>query len=124
MKRSKKRIIKTIVFEILLIISSLLIFAPILLAIIMSIQPPEFVFSYPPKFLPRGFFVQNYIDAFKIVPFARMILNSALISIFITLGKLFTGSLSGYAYANFSFKGSKITFYVLFATLFILRKSC
>jgi sn-glycerol 3-phosphate transport system permease protein len=119
MRKSTKRIIKTIVFEMLLITSSLLMFAPILLAIIMSIQPSEFVFSYPPRFLPRGLFLQNYLEAFKIVPFARMIFNSALISIFITLGKLVTGSLSGYAYANFVFRGSKISFYVLFATLFI-----
>lgn len=119
MKRSTKKTIKMIVVEILLILTSLLIFAPILLAIFMSIQPPEFVFAYPPKFLPKGFFVKNYFDAFKIVPFARMALNSFVIATFITLGKLITGSLSGYAYANFSFKGSKLTFYVLFATLFI-----
>lgn len=119
MKRSAKNKIKTYVVEILLILSSLLIFAPILLAVFMSIQPPEFVFSYPPKFFPAGVYLKNYLDAFRIVPFARMILNSAIIAIVITLGKLFTGALSGYAYANFQFRGSKITFYILFATLFI-----
>lgn len=119
MKISKRRIMKTIITEILLVISSLIIFAPIFLAIVMSIQPPEFVFSYPPKFLPRGFFPGNYSDAFKIVPFAKMMLNSALVAILITLGKLITGSLSGYAYSNFRFKADKITFYILFATLFI-----
>lgn len=119
MKISKRKMMKTITIEILLIISSMIIFAPIFLAIVMSIQPPEFVFSYPPKFLPRGFFPRNYLDAFKIVPFARMMLNSTLIAVLITLGKLITGSLSGYAYSNFRFKADKITFYILFATLFI-----
>ncbi|MFN3284134.1 MAG: carbohydrate ABC transporter permease [Pseudothermotoga sp.] len=119
MKKSKYRMVKIVVTEILLLVSSLIIFAPIFLAIVMSIQPPEFVFSYPPKFFPQGFFPKNYSDAFKIVPFARMILNSGLIAVLITLGKLFTGSLSGYAYANFRFTGKRITFYVLFATLFI-----
>lgn len=119
MKKSKRKRVKVVVTEILLLVSSLIIFAPIFLAIVMSIQPPEFVFSFPPKFLPQGFFPKNYLDAFKIVPFARMMLNSALIAVLITLGKLITGSLSGYAYANFRFKGDKITFYILFATLFI-----
>ncbi|HEY8541071.1 MAG TPA: carbohydrate ABC transporter permease [Pseudothermotoga sp.] len=119
MKKSKRKLVKIIVVEILLLISSLIIFAPIFLALVMSIQPPEFVFAYPPKFLPQGFFTKNYLDAFKIVPFARMMLNSLIIAILITLGKLVTGSLSGYAYANFRFKGDKITFYILFATLFI-----
>ncbi len=119
MKKSKRKGVKIIFTETLLLVSSLIIFAPIFLAIVMSIQPPEFVFSYPPRFLPQGFFPKNYSDAFKIVPFARMMLNSALIAVLITLGKLITGSLSGYAYANFKFKGDKITFYILFATLFI-----
>ncbi len=119
MRRSKRKLLKVIIVEVLLLIFSLLIFAPIFLALVMSIQPPEFVFAYPPKFLPQGFYVKNYSDAFKIVPFARMMLNSAIIAVLITFGKLVTGSLSGYAYANFRFKGDKVSFYILFATLFI-----
>ncbi len=119
MKKSRKRLLKTIVVEILLVLSCVFMFAPIFLAIVMSIQPPEFVFSYPPRFLPEGIHLQNYLEAFKIVPFARMIVNSAIIAIAITLGKLVTGALAGYAYANFRFKGDKLTFYILFATLFI-----
>lgn len=119
MRRSKRKLLKVIIVEVLLLIFSLLIFAPIFLALVMSIQPPEFVFAYPPKFLPQGFYAKNYSDAFKIVPFARMMLNSAIIAVLITFGKLVTGSLSGYAYANFRFKGDKVSFYILFATLFI-----
>lgn len=119
MKRSSKRLLTTVVYELLLIIASLAMFAPILLALVMSIQPPEFVFSYPPKFLPRAFFVENYLQAFKIVPFARMMLNSLIIAVSITFGKLITGILAAYAYSNFQFRGSKLSFYVLLATLFI-----
>ncbi len=119
MKRSSKKLLTTVVYELLLIIASLAMFAPILLALVMSVQPPEFVFSYPPKFLPRAFFVENYLQAFKIVPFARMMLNSLIIAVSITFGKLITGTLAAYAYSNFQFKGSKLSFYVLLATLFI-----
>ncbi|GAB4315322.1 carbohydrate ABC transporter permease [Pseudothermotoga elfii] len=119
MRKSTRKTIKVVTTEIFLIIASIFMFAPIFLAIVMSIQPPEFVFSYPPKFLPQGFFTKNYLDAFKIVPFARMMLNSAIIAVLITFGKLISGTLSGYAYANFQFRGSRISFYILFATLFI-----
>ncbi|MDK2884751.1 carbohydrate ABC transporter permease [Pseudothermotoga sp.] len=119
MRKSTRKTIKVVTTEVFLIIASIFMFAPVFLAIVMSIQPPEFVFSYPPKFLPQGFFTKNYLDAFKIVPFARMMLNSAIIAVLITFGKLISGTLSGYAYANFQFRGSRISFYILFATLFI-----
>ena len=53
-----------------------------------------------------------------VVPFGRMMLNSLIVSVFITAGKLFTGVLSGYAYA---FLSSKVInfFAILFATLYI-----
>lgn len=117
-KRSRK-IVNTILIEIALIIFGIIMFAPIFLALTMSIQPPEFVFSYPPKILPRGFNLRNYTDAFRIVPFGKMMLNSFIISFSITLGKLFTGILAGYAYANFKFKGDKFSFGLIFATLYI-----
>ncbi|MCJ7735300.1 MAG: ABC transporter permease subunit, partial [Anaerolineales bacterium] len=37
----------------------------------------------------------------------------------ITVGKLVTGALAGYAYANFSFFGKSFSFAFLFATLFL-----
>lgn len=119
MKLKPRIILKVTLLEIGLFAVALFMFAPIFLALTMSVQPPEFVFSYPPKILPRGIHLQNYRDAFKIVPFARMMLNSAVIAAFITLGKLFTGTLAGFAYANFRFKGDRASFVVIFATLFI-----
>jgi sn-glycerol 3-phosphate transport system permease protein len=85
----------------------------------MSLQPPQAVFSFPPKILPVGIHLQNYVDAFKIVPFGRLFLNSTIVAIMITAGKLITGTLAGYAFANFNFFGKCFTFSFLFATLFL-----
>ncbi|WP_041446498.1 carbohydrate ABC transporter permease [Pseudothermotoga thermarum] len=119
MKKRTKRMIRVIILEILLASISVVVFAPFFLAIVMSIQPSEFVFVFPPRFLPKGFHWQNYVQAFKVVPFGRMILNSAIVAVLITFGKLVTGTFSGYAYSNFKFRGDKISFYIVFATLFI-----
>ncbi|MGQ9855501.1 MAG: carbohydrate ABC transporter permease [Fervidobacterium sp.] len=119
MKKSTRRLVNTIFVEIALIIFSIIMFAPIFLALTMSIQSSEFVFAYPPKIFPRGFNIENYIHAFKIVPFGRMMWNSFVVASLITLGKLFTGILAGYAYANFKFKGDSLTFGLIFSTLYI-----
>ena len=119
MTLTHKKRINTIIIEILLIGVAFLFIMPIILAITMSLQPPESVFSFPPKFFPTAFQWQNYAEAFETVPFARLLLNSALIATMITAGKIITGTLAGYAFANFKFIGKRFAFAFLFATLFL-----
>ncbi|QTA37772.1 carbohydrate ABC transporter permease [Thermosipho ferrireducens] len=117
MRRKNK--VYFIISEILLIVITFVMFAPILLAFLMSFMKPAEVFSFPPKVIPSSFYWENYREALKLVPLGRMLLNSAIVAIFITLGKLITGVLAGYAFANFNFKGKKVAFSTLFITLFL-----
>jgi len=119
MKISTQKRTDVIISEAILIIVSLVFILPLILALTMSIQPPHVVFSFPPKILPRGFHLQNYVTAFQRVPFFRLFLNSAIVAVMITAGKLITGALAGYAYANFKFFGKSFSFAFLFATLFL-----
>ncbi|MBC8499958.1 MAG: carbohydrate ABC transporter permease [Candidatus Atribacteria bacterium] len=119
MKISTQKRTDVIISEAILIIVSLVFILPLILALTLSIQPPHVVFSFPPKILPRGFHLQNYVTAFQRVPFFRLFLNSTLVAVMITIGKLVTGALAGYAYANFKFFGKSYSFAFLFATLFL-----
>ncbi|MBU4227936.1 carbohydrate ABC transporter permease [bacterium] len=119
MRISTQKRTDVIVSEAILIIVSLVFILPLILALTMSIQPPHVVFSFPPKILPRGLHLQNYVTAFQRVPFFRLFLNSAIVAVMITAGKLITGALAGYAYANFNFFGKSFSFAFLFATLFL-----
>ena len=119
MRRSTRRRVNIILAEIALILITLVASMPLFLAISISFQTPKEVFSYPPKLFPKTLYFQNYASAFKLVPLARLILNSTIMAVAITIGKLITGLLSGYAYANFEFKGKNISFATLFATLFL-----
>mgnify|MGYP000680994515 CR=1 FL=1 len=119
MKISTKKRTDVIISEIVLIVVSFIFVLPLILAFTMSLQPPQAVFSFPPKILPVAIHLQNYANAFKTVPFDRLFLNSAIVAIMITLGKLITGTLAGYAFANFNFFGKNFAFSFLFATLFL-----
>lgn len=105
--------------EIALLIIAFIIFLPILLGITMSIQPPESVFSFPPKLFPTAFHWENYTEAFNKFPFGIFLLNSLIIGVATTAGKIVTGILAGYAFSNFRFFGKSMTFAFLFATLFL-----
>jgi sn-glycerol 3-phosphate transport system permease protein len=119
MKKSQKKILRTILIEIGLIAVSIIILLPIFLALTMSLKKPAEVFVYPPKIFPNSFYIQNYISAFNSINLGRLMLNSFIMGIIITLGKTVFGIFSGYAFSNFKFKGSSLLFAALFITLFM-----
>ena len=119
MKKSTKRKMNIVVSELVLVLISFIVMLPVILAITMSLQRPEEVFSFPPKLFPESFYVKNYADALKTVNLLRMLLNSTIVAFMITLGKLITGTLAGYAFANFRFKGRNAAFSAIFITLFL-----
>lgn len=119
MKKSQKKIFKTILIEIALIAVSIIILLPIFLAVTMSLKKPSEVFVYPPKIFPDSFYVQNYISAFNSINLGRLMLNSLIMSMAIMVGKTIFGIFSGYAFSNFKFKGSSLLFAALFVTLFM-----
>ncbi len=119
MKKKTKHAWRVVIVEIGLILMSLIVLLPILLAITMSLKSSGEVFSYPPTIFPNGIHFQNYLEVFQKVNMGRFLLNSFIIAITITVGKTLFGILSGYAFANFKFKGSSILFGLLFISLFM-----
>ncbi len=119
MTKRTKRTLRVVVVEIALIVMSIAILLPILLAITMSFKTSGEVFSYPPKIFPHTFYFQNYIKVFQNINMGRFLLNSFIMASIIMVGKTFFGVLGGYAFANFKFKGSRILFGILFLTLFM-----
>ncbi|AEX85517.1 glycerol-3-phosphate ABC transporter permease [Marinitoga sp. 1135] len=116
---SRRKKVNLILSEIILILISLIVMAPILLAFSMSFMTYTEVYTFPPKLFPSTFHWQNYAEALKLVDLGRMLINSSIIAFFITFGKLITGTLAGYAFANFQFRGKNLSFMLLFITLFL-----
>lgn len=119
MKISSRKKTNLIFSEIFLIVIAIVVMLPILLSFSMSFMTQSEVFSYPPKLFPSSFNFDNYVTALQRVKLDRLLLNSALIGLGVTVGKLITGTLAGYAFANFEFKGKKLLFGLLFITLFL-----
>ncbi|HOB16266.1 MAG TPA: carbohydrate ABC transporter permease [Defluviitoga sp.] len=116
---SSKKKINYFLIEVGLIIFSLIMFLPFLLAISMSFMSEVEVFSYPPKFFPSQINFKNYKEALNIMNLGRMLLNSFIVACCTTLGKIITGTLGAFAFSSFNFKGKNVTFFALFITLFL-----
>ena len=116
MKTSKRnRVILTIVN----IIVGLLIISPLLYALSLSFMSQGEISQYPPKLFPSHFNLDNYKEALSAVPLFRFIINSVIVSIFVTIGQVITSSLAAYAFAFYDFKYKKLLFLLVLSTMMI-----
>ena len=119
MRKSRKDLLNKTLTHLLLIVISFVVLMPILLAISVSFQPRNQIFSYPPSLIPNRFYFGNYINAWNLVNMDRLLLNSLLASAIVMFGKLALGVLSGYAFSHFEFKYKKTLFFAILFTLML-----
>jgi len=77
------------------------------------------VFVFPPKWIPSQIKWNNYVEAWKAVPFGRFYINSIFVVIAITFGQVLTSSLAAYSFARLNFPGRDKIFFGYLATLMI-----
>jgi len=115
--------IKVSISYVLLIAGTLAMVAPFLWMLTTSLSEVKDVWrnkeSWWQVWVPTKFIYQNYIEAFKVVPFARFYLNSIFVTICITAGTVFTSSMAGYAFARLSFPGRDKMFFFYLSTLML-----
>lgn len=119
MRKSRKELLNKIFTHLLLMVISFVVLMPILLAVSVSFQPRNQIFSYPPSLIPNRFYFGNYINAWNLVNMDRLLLNSLLASGIVMIGKLALGVLSGYAFSHFEFKYKKTLFFAILFTLML-----
>lgn len=112
-----------IIFHILQIIVVLIMVCPILYAVDISILPMSQIYEKPLNLIPKKLDFSYYIRAFEIAPLLLYLFNTLLVAAGITLGQLFFSSLAGFAFANFEFRGKKLLFMMVLATMMIPGES-
>lgn len=82
--------------------------------------PPEInLFKWPPEFFGAPATGENYVQVFKITPYARWILNTIIYAALVTIGHLIFDALGGYAFARLRFPLRDLWFALFLATLMI-----
>jgi multiple sugar transport system permease protein len=100
---------------------ALIIILPLLWMVSTSFKPKSEWFLPQIYWIPRTFTLDNYekiIDN-PSLPITRWFLNSLLVSSIATVSILIIDSLAAYAYARMEFRGRRILFGLLLATLFL-----
>lgn len=112
--------LKNIPIHIVLIFVSILSIFPFLWLLSTSLKGAgENIFAYPPNIIPKDFTFDNYVGVWHSVNLMRYFINSMIVAGGTVLLNLILSSLAAYPLARMEFKGKKITFFAILATIMI-----
>ncbi len=103
-----------------LILISLLSIFPFIWLLSTSLKGGgENIFAYPPTIIPKDFTWANYTGVWHRVDLMRYFINSMIVAGGTVLLNLILSALAGYPLARMEFKGKKITFFAILATIMV-----
>ena len=115
----KKLVSKLSIHTTLIAISLLSIFPFVWLTSTSLKGINEDIFAYPPTIIPQDFTWANYIEVWHRVNFMGYFWNSMIVAGLTVLLNLILSSLAAYPLARMQFKGKKIFFFSILATIMI-----
>lgn len=104
---------------ILLIVLTFIFLMPIVWVIGSSFKSVSELFSWPPSLFGSNPTIGNYIKAMEEGNFPLYFTNTVFVSVVATLLTIVVNVMSGYAFAKYRFKGQKILFGIVLATLMV-----
>ncbi len=115
-----KRFFKNIPIHFTLIVLSILSVFPFIWLLSTSLKGAgENIFAYPPVLFPKDFTFANYVGVRQKVDLMRYFINSMIVAFFTVVLNLILSSLAGYPLARMEFKGKKIIFFAILATIMV-----
>ncbi|MFA6844649.1 MAG: carbohydrate ABC transporter permease [Sphaerochaetaceae bacterium] len=114
-----RRIGAAIGIYLLLVVGAIICLVPLFWLIRSSLMSTENMFKLPLILFPREFRLQNYVDVFTMVPFARFYANTVFVVTFNIIGALISNLMIAYGLARIEFKGRKLMFSLSIGTLML-----
>lgn len=113
----KSRTIAHMLIYLGLIILSLICLFPLIWMFISSFKPMKEMFAG--NFFPVNPTFGNYVELFTVYQFQYAFFNSVYISVLYTIGAVFFCTLCGYGFNKYEFRGKKILFIIVLASMMI-----
>ena len=105
--------------HVLLLFSILLIGFPLYYAFVISTQTMQEVTQTPQKLWPSSHLWENYTTIWGRVQMGRLLINSSIVALTVSIGKIVISILSAFAIVFFNFRGKQVFFWMIFVTLML-----
>jgi sn-glycerol 3-phosphate transport system permease protein len=103
----------------LLILGGLLVCLPIYFAFVVGSHTVGDVLAVPPPWLPGDRFFENAVTAWQKGNLGRLLFNSLVVAVGITVGKIAVSLLSAFAISYFRFRYRMTAFWLIFVSLML-----
>jgi len=117
-KRRRRDWTKVLVHA-LLILSILLIGFPLYYAFVISTQSMDEATRTPQKLWPSTYLWENYAKIWNRLDMGRLLVNSTIVALAVSLGKIAISIISAFAIVYFNFRGKQLFFWMIFVTLML-----
>jgi len=116
-RRSNGTVAATSVSYAILVVLAIVYILPFLIQLATSFKTDADATAHPVSLIPQVWTTAAYTKLFLNSDFPTWFANSAIVTIFVTLGRVFFNSLAGYALARLHFRGRGVIFAALVAVM-------
>ncbi len=116
---NSQKVVKNIVVYSFLLLFLFFSLLPLLWMLSTSVKPEILTREFPPKIFPRIITVENYKYLFEGSLIPRYLFNSLLMGFTTILGVLFFGTLAGYGFSRYEFRGKSVLLVLMLASVMI-----
>lgn len=114
----KTRLAKELIWHAIFIVLVLILVYPLLFALSTSFKTLAETYNNT-GLIPQAPTSLAYGTVFSKMSFERIMMNTFIVASIVTIFKLFTGVLASYSFVFLDFKGKRLLYFVLVATIFI-----
>ena len=118
----RKKTFQRVVYHVLVSIVGLFMLYPLIWMVMSSFKETNTIFTPAGQLIPGRITFDNYINGwrgFGVGTFSIFFKNSAVITILASIGTLLSSSLVAYSFARCPFKGQKILFAAMLASMML-----
>ena len=103
----------------LIVVGGAVLLIPLIWMVSTSLKTNAEAFLFPPRWLPKRFLWQNYIEAVTSIKFFLYLRNTIIITTASMAGQVISASLVGFGFARLRARGREFLFIVLLATMML-----
>lgn len=92
---------------------------PFLWMLSTSLKQSQYVYAFPPQWIPDPVDWANYVEIWNVVPLAQGLLNSVVVAVLVVVFGTFSSTMAAFAFAKLDFPHKDKLFLALLATMMV-----
>lgn len=118
-RKKWQRAVRSLAAHLFLAAGSTVLVFPFVWMLTSALKSRNQVYIFPPVWLPNPIVWQNFLEVFRVRPFALYVVNTLTITTSATIGTILSATLAGYAFARLRFPFRQQLFVLCLSTMML-----